>query len=69
MKFKYVTVHKKDNTEKATRNHYKQASKYTQDQLLDVVTKIPVNPPIMVTNYNPGNANIKKTLSTGTGIS
>ena len=39
--------------------HYKRASKYKQDDLLDVIQKAPVKTPVMVTNYNPMNPNIK----------
>ena len=50
---------KRSHSEKALIKHYKRASKYKQDDLLDVVKKTPVKTPVMVTNYNPMNPNIK----------
>ena len=44
--------------EKALRKHYKRTSKNKQDDLLDV-TKTQIKTPVMVTNYNPMNPNIK----------
>ena len=48
--------------EKALRKHYKRASQFTQDELLEVTKKEPVKTPVMVTNYNPGNPNIKELI-------
>ena len=48
--------------EKALRKHYNRASKFTQDELLAVTRKDPVKTPVMVTNYNPGNPNIKELI-------
>ena len=48
--------------EKSLRKHYKRASKYSQDELLNVVEKTPVTTPVMVTNYNPSNPNIKEII-------
>ena len=45
--------------EKGLRKHYKKASGFTQDDLLDVKVKTPVKTPVMVTNFNPMNPNIK----------
>ena len=45
--------------EKSLRKHYQRASKYKPDDLLDVIEKTPVKTPVMVTNYNPMNPNIK----------
>ena len=50
---------KRDYPEKSLRKHYQRASKYKQDDLLDVIEKTPVKTPVMVTNYNPMNPNIK----------
>ena len=44
---------------KALRNHKKAASKYTQDELLEVKAKDTTQTPVMVTGYNPGNPDIK----------
>ena len=41
--------------EKALRKHYSRASKYSQDELLEVVPKTQADTPVMVTNYNPCN--------------
>ena len=48
--------------EKALRKHYKRASEYTQDDLLEVRKKPQVDTPVMVTNYNPCNPNIKEII-------
>ena len=48
--------------EKALRKHYKRASKYSQDQLLEVTEKKPTKTPLMVSNYNPSNPNIKQLI-------
>ena len=45
--------------EKGLRKHYKKARGFTQDDLLDVKVKTPVKTPVMVTNFNPMNPNIK----------
>ena len=44
--------------EKSLRKHYKRAFRYKQDGLLDIIEKIPVKTPVMVTIYNPMNPNI-----------
>ena len=48
--------------QKALRKHYKKASKFSQDDLLDVKKKTPVKTPVMVTNFNPMNPNIKEII-------
>ena len=45
--------------EKALRKHYKRAARYTQDDLLEIKHKTQVNTPVMVTNFNTCNPNIK----------
>ena len=47
---------------KSPRKQFKRASKYKQDDLLDVIEKPPVKTPVMVTNYNPMNPNIKEII-------
>ena len=60
---KLITYYmKRDYPEKALRKHYKRASQYTQDQLLEVKPKNSIDTPVMVTNYNPSNPNIKKII-------
>ena len=44
---------------KTLRKHYKRASGYTQDDLLEVIQKPQIDTPVMITNYNPCNPNIK----------
>ena len=39
--------------ERALRKHYKRASGYTQDDLLEVIQKPQIETPVMITNYNP----------------
>ena len=53
---------KRDYPEKAQRKYYKRASQYTQDQLQEVKTKESIDTPVMVTNYNPANPNIKQII-------
>ena len=53
---------KRNYPEKALRKHYKRASQYTQDQLLEVKPKNGIDTPVMVTNYNPSNPNIKQII-------
>ena len=53
---------KRDYPEKTLRKHYKRASQYTQDQLLEVKTKSTINTPVMVTYYNPSNPDIKNII-------
>ena len=48
--------------EKALRKHYSRASKYNQDELLEVIPRNPIDTPVMVTNYNPCNPNIKNII-------
>ena len=50
---------KREYPEKALREHYK----FTQDQLLEVILKKPLNTPVMVTNYNPNNPNFKDIIN------
>ena len=47
---------------KALLKHYERAAKYNQNDLLDVVQKKPITTPVMVTNYNPCNPNIKEII-------
>ena len=44
------------------RVQFKRASKYSQDQLLEVKEKTSTKTPVMVTNYNPSNPNIKQLI-------
>ena len=53
---------KRDYPQKALRKHYKRASQYTQDQLLEVKPKEGIDTPVMVTNYSPSNPNIKQII-------
>ena len=53
---------KRDYPEKALRKHYKRAAQYTQDQLLEVKPQECITTPVMVTNYNPFNPNIKQII-------
>ena len=48
--------------QKALTKHYKRASKFTQNELLEVKLKSPINTPAMVTNFNPCNPNIKEII-------
>ena len=60
---KLITYYmKRDYPEKALRKHYKRASQYTQDQLLEVKPKDSIETPVMVTNYNPFNLSIKQII-------
>ena len=61
---KMVTYYpKRDYPEKSlSKKHYKIASKYNQDQLLDVVEKTPTKTPVMGTYCNPANPNIKEII-------
>ena len=45
--------------EQSLRKHYTRACRYKEDDLLDVIEKQPVKTPVMVTDYNPMNPNIK----------
>ena len=47
--------------QKALTKHYKRASKFTQNEL-EVKLKSPINTPVMVTNFNPCNPNIKEII-------
>ena len=42
--------------------HYKRASKYSQNDLLDTKPKTTTNTPLMVTDFNPGNPNIRQMI-------
>ena len=53
---------KRDYPEKALRKHYKRASRFTQDKLLEVIHKKGITTPVMVTNYNPCNPNVKQLI-------
>ena len=53
---------KRDYPEKALRKHYKRASGFTQDELLEVMPKKGTTTPVMVTNYNTCNPNIKQLI-------
>ena len=44
---------------KSLKKHMLKASKFTQDDLLQVITKSPVDTPVIVTTYNPNNPDIK----------
>ena len=60
---KLITYYlKRGYPEKALKKHLKRASKFTQDELLDVKEKNPTTTPVMVTNYNPSNPNIKEII-------
>ena len=48
--------------EKALRKHYSRAAKYNQAELLEVIPRNPIDTPVMVTNYNPCNPNIKNII-------
>ena len=60
---KLITYYlKRGYPEKAFKKHLKRASKFTQEELLDVKEKNPTTTPVMVTNYNPSNPNIKEII-------
>ena len=60
---KLITYYlKRGYPEKALKKHLKRASKFTQDELLDVKEKNPTTTPVMVTNYNPSSPNIEEII-------
>ena len=47
---------------KSLKRHYKRARAFTQDELLSTVVKPQVDTPVMVTQFNPSNPQIKKLI-------
>ena len=52
----------------ALKKHYKRVSKYNQSDLLDTKPKTTTGTPVMVTNYNPSNPNIRQLIMTNWNI-
>ena len=48
---------------KMLKKHYQRASRYSQDELLEIKHKSEKTTPVMVTNYNPENPNIRNMIN------
>ena len=47
---------------KSLKKHFQRANSFTQDQLLEVKTKLESTRPVMLTNFSPKNPNVTKLI-------